>query len=282
MHDARRRGRVWVRRVAVGGCVAAAVIGGCASYANVPEPESSPSVTSPNARQPRAAMTAALQRVLRQYPPGRGTNAFAVNLPPQVSPVNADELIARLGPGAELASPGNRDLPTYHVGRIWIRGAQAKVDVFRPVVELGRGADGVYEQQAITVWLQGGIGPWHTVRTQKWAVGAFPRPEVFEPEIYEGAEPETPAQTPAPAEPAAEPTPQPSPTPDAPPGVRIEPAASGAAATPPAPERQAAPDEAPAAEPPNSWVQEPEPARGPELRSGDESWFSVEPIGEGG
>jgi len=261
MHDAKRwAGRLWVRSLAVGGCGALLLLAGCASYANVPEPESSPSVTSPNARQPRSAMTAALRRVLRQYPPGRGTARFAVNLPARVSPENAADILAALGPGAELATPDNPSLPTYHIGRIWIRAGSAKVDVFRPVVELGRQPDGTYEQQAITVWMEGGLGPWRTIRTQKWAVGAFPRPEFSEPEDYEGATDEYPDH---PAEPEPrETTPVPAP---APPEVEEPPA-----------------DEPAAAKPSESWTEPANPAPAPDGRPGDEPWFKVEPIGDAG
>ncbi len=166
------------------------VAGGCASYANVPEPESPTSVTSPNRRQPKAVMKAALTRVLNQYPPG--TSRYAVGLPEGVSLETIQEILTALGPGAELASAGTSDLPTYAIGRIWIRTGKSKVDIFRPVVELGRRADGTYERQAITVWLEGGLDPWHVTRTQRWAVGAFPRPDVADwPEAPLSEEPES-------------------------------------------------------------------------------------------
>ncbi|MEQ8768886.1 MAG: hypothetical protein RIB60_00100 [Phycisphaerales bacterium] len=149
---------------------------GCASYANVPEPESPASVTSPNRRQPKAVMTASLVRVLDQFPPD--SNRFAVGLPEGVTIETIDEILGALGPGAELTGPETRGLPTYSIGRIWIRSGKSKVDIFRPVTELGPRADGTYERQAITVWLEGGLDPWHVTRTQRWEIGAFPRPDV--------------------------------------------------------------------------------------------------------
>lgn len=268
MHDAKRwAGRLWVRSAAAGGCGLLLLLTGCASYANVPEPESSPSVTSPNARQPRAAMTAALQRVLRQYPPGRGTTRFAVNLPTKVSPENAAEILAALGPGAELATLENAELPTYDIGRIWIRAGSAKVDIFRPVVELGRQADGTYEQQAITVWMEGGLGPWRTVRTQKWAVGAFPRPELSEPEVYEGDAYGAPAEPPASTS-----------WEDGNAGAREDAAPEVVPAPRPTPEPTPDPEPTPT----ESWTAPTTPPPGPAMKSGDETWFKVEPIGEGG
>ncbi len=151
---------------------------GCASYANVPEPDSPASVTSPNRRQPKAVMTEALIRVLSQFPPD--SQRFAVGLPEGVTPETVDEILGALGPGAELAGPRTRDLPTYAIGRIWIRSGKSKVDIFRPVTELGPRSDGSFERQAITVWLEGGLNPWRVTRTQRWEIGAFPRPDVVE------------------------------------------------------------------------------------------------------
>lgn len=121
-------------------------------------------------------MKTALVRVIDRFPPG--TRQFAVGLPEGVSIETIDEILGALGPGAELAGPRTGDLPTYSIGRIWIRSGKAKVDIFRPVSELGPRADGTYERQAITVWLEGGLDPWHITRMQRWEVGAFPRPDV--------------------------------------------------------------------------------------------------------
>ncbi|GJM19609.1 MAG: hypothetical protein DHS20C14_18220 [Phycisphaeraceae bacterium] len=179
-----RHTRVFAGGAALGALIPAIAVGvalplgvaGCASYANVPEPESPASVTSPNRRHPKAVMTASLLRVLRIAPPGGPR--FAVALPAGMTAESAEEILAALGPGAELATYANADLPTYSIGRIWIRSGKSKVDVFRPVIELGRRDDGTFDRQAITVWLEGGVEPWRVVRTQRWEVGAFPRPYV--------------------------------------------------------------------------------------------------------
>ena len=66
--------------------------------------------------------------------------------------------------------------PVYHIGRVWQRGGNAKVDVIRPVFELGTDPNGRYSTQAITVELEGGLGTWRIVRHRGWAVDAVAVP----------------------------------------------------------------------------------------------------------
>ena len=204
--------------------------GGCASYVNVPEPDSPAAVTTPNARQPKAVMAAALQRVITLFPPGPESARFGVALPPGTSAQTTDEVLAALGPQAAPVF-GMTDLPTYTVGRIWIRSGQAKVDIFRPVVELGRQSGGLYEKQAVTVWLEGGLNPWRVRRTQVWEVGAFPNPDIADPF-------DTPYGDAAAAEPEAQPEPAPEPAEEAAPEPETVPAR-------PAPEAERVPEPAP-------------------------------------
>lgn len=232
MHRTRLQSvRIFTLALAAGGAMLG---GGCASYVNVPEPDSPAAVSSPNARQPRAVMATALRRVVTLYPPGPETARYGVALPPGTTAQTTDEILAALGPQAAPVF-GMSDLPTYTVGRIWIRSGKAKVDIFRPVVEIGRQAGGLYEKQAITVWLEGGLDPWRVRRVQVWEIGAFPNPDIADP-----------FETPFGADPAGEP--QPAPEPAAPEAEQAEPP-SGAAAPEADPQPEPAPRPSPAPAP---------------------------------
>lgn len=152
------------------GCAAVVLAGiaGCASYANVPGPESTPAVQDPNRRNPAAVIAEALRVVQRRYPID-GT--YAVEFPPGTTRETAGVALAGMGSGAvhvDDAAPGT---PTYRVGRVWIRSGFAKVDVVRPVVELEPNTAGEYQTRIYTAWLSGGFEPWHVTRIQPWAIG---------------------------------------------------------------------------------------------------------------
>lgn len=71
------------------------------------------------------------------------------------------------------------DRPVFYIGRVWIREQSAQVDVYRPMPELGAGADGRVVYQMVTVRLTGGLQPWRAIHGRAWAPGAFPAPEPY-------------------------------------------------------------------------------------------------------
>jgi hypothetical protein len=172
-----------VARVAAAGTLLAAVglaaslLGGCASYANVPGPDRSVALRDPNERNAREVMAVAIRTVVDRHPAGRPGQAFAVGLPVGMNEKSAGEVLMAVGPEAVRAPVAG--LPTYYIGRVWIRSGFAKVDVLRPVVELGRGADGQYPYQLLTVWQEGGLAPWKATRLQRWGVGSYPRDAIY-------------------------------------------------------------------------------------------------------
>lgn len=154
-----------------------ALITGCTSYTNVPGPGIAPTQQDPNARQASGAVQTALVWAVRRHPvQGR----YILNLPVGTSTETAGSIAARLGPnavvpGAEpIADPA---LPTYHITRVWIRFSEAKVDVVYPMTD----GQGERIQRGVTVWLNGGIGPWRVSRGQYWAPGTVPIPPVWVP-----------------------------------------------------------------------------------------------------
>lgn len=161
----------------VGGAMAALGLlagGGCMGYSNMNTESGTVSVSNPNARTPSEVVRESLRYVVGRYPAG---GRFAVNLVEGTQPNMADFIMRELPAGAELVSPENTELPTYHVGVTRIRMGEAKVDIIRPVVELGVQPGGGYLTQAVTVHLEGGMNPWRVTLMQRWALGAVELPE---------------------------------------------------------------------------------------------------------
>jgi hypothetical protein len=129
----------------------------------------------------------ALSWVTLRYPPVRDAergviyvSAFAINLPEGTSWESAQRVVRRVGRGAEIAAPDNRNLYTYSVTRAIVRGTTAEVDVVRPVPDLGRDADGNPRLQGITVRLVGGTKPWRVLSHRTFPVGIMDVPARFE------------------------------------------------------------------------------------------------------
>ena len=148
---------------------------GCSSYTNINTAEGVGAVTNPNARVPSEVVREALRYVVTRYPAGE---AYAVNLLPNTNTTMGDFITRDLPAGVRIATEDNRDLPTYHVGVTRVRGGVAKVDIIRPVVELGEQPGGGWATQGVTVHMDGGINPWRVERIQRWALGAVDVPEI--------------------------------------------------------------------------------------------------------
>ena len=127
----------------------------------------------------------ALPRVLANYPrPSElGSGSVRVQFPAGMTPGRRASVEARLAEaGFDVDSAVRGDGPdVYHIGRVWRRGGEAKVDVFRPVHELGM-TNGWYPMQVITVeFTGGGLSSWQVTGHRAWAVGAFEPPAWVEP-----------------------------------------------------------------------------------------------------
>ncbi len=163
-------------RTAVGAAilVGTGLLGGCVGYSSYPEVESlAPS--SPNFIQVKPVVEEALREVIERYHPD-WAGAYAVNLPAGMTAAAQEEILEKLGDDARAMTQANAHLPTYSVGRIWVRGAKAKVDVIRPVLEIGPKPDGGIAYQGMTVWLNAGLNPWRVDFVQPWAIGVVEAP----------------------------------------------------------------------------------------------------------
>ncbi len=157
--------------------VSVAIAGGCVSYTNVSGPQSPPSFRSPNHYAAVDVTGVALDWVLARHGPDDGSG-YVVNLPAGMSQENAMKIFADLPSGAVW--PGSADQDSagmFHVGRVWIRASEAKVDVVYPFAKV----DGSMGQRGVTVWLQGGVRDWRVIRGQYWAPGTVSIPAVSVP-----------------------------------------------------------------------------------------------------
>jgi hypothetical protein len=153
----------------------AVLLTGCVSYTNVPVPESAPAFKSANHGQSIMVVTRALETVITQHPV---SGPYVINLPAGTTPESFEKIIADIPDGAIMPYEGmSEDLPVYHIGRIWIRASDAKVDVIYPFTR----ADGIAQDQNVTIWLSGGVRTWRAYREQYWSAGTIPTPPIYVP-----------------------------------------------------------------------------------------------------
>ncbi len=171
--------------------VCAMIAPGCASYSNYPKIESKGLRNDPNSPAIQTALITAVQWVANRYPPGRSPEAvqsavepvsvkvnypIAINLPVGTRRSGYLYVAERIGPEVypltpEIWSSGNP--PVFHITRVWIRMREARIEVLRPMPELGRGPDGNPVYQPVVVRLVGGFSPW---RVEHARHGARQRP----------------------------------------------------------------------------------------------------------
>lgn len=190
---ARKRGGS-MRALGLAGAMALGFTGGCVGYASFPYEEGGKNqfaTQDPNTPPADELIALSLDWVTAKYPP-RGVVAteasYTVNMPKGVRRDVYDRILKRLGDKAAPLTPETAErLPIYHVGRLWVRGREATVDVLRPVMEGPRGPGGSVLYQPITLRIEGGFEPWRVRRHQVWEVGTVPVPELYYRPDYDGA-----------------------------------------------------------------------------------------------
>lgn len=159
---------------------------GCVGYSTY-DPSLGPiDLQTPNQPALEEIMVAGLGWTIQHFPPGtppdlgtigqtaldRGDRAVAISLPSGLSQQQYDSIVSRADANATSwnESPG---LPIYRVGRIWIRGSRASIDIHRPLTD---GASTPDQYQTITVEMKSGYGGWQYERFRAWepGVGALP------------------------------------------------------------------------------------------------------------
>lgn len=161
---------------------ATAFSGGCArEYANYPPIEGDTfAVKDLNSRQMQDAMAAALRWTVLRYPPAGGSQGgemLAINLPPGIGETGYAYVAERVGEGAvPLTEDNAQRLPVYHVTRVWLRGERARVDVVRPLYEMGSKPGGGTVYRGVQLRLGGGWEPWRVTSSSEYEVGVLEAP----------------------------------------------------------------------------------------------------------
>jgi hypothetical protein len=184
--------RTFTTTLLAGALLGVASLSGCVSYTNVPTPESAPAFKSANHFQAIKVARRALQEAVDRYPMTDAQGRYSVNLPVGTTLESAIKITEGLPGEVVLPYEGmDASIPTYHIGRIWIRASDAKVDVLYPA----RSFDGSAFTGNVTVWLNGGVQSWRVARVQHWAPGTIRVPDLYVPlpeEVMKGEAAEMP------------------------------------------------------------------------------------------
>jgi hypothetical protein len=180
--------------------VAAGVLCGLASCQHTATYPSVPTARgfteNPNTPACEQAVVASLQYVASRWTPGqreydesetpRGLPMvpydMVVNLPVGTRKMFYERIPASIGPNVKPATAESiaSGLPVFHVGRVWLRFNTGTVDVYRPVTEVGPGADGQPVYQMISLKLERDFGTqWRVVYPRTWSPGDHAPPPIY-------------------------------------------------------------------------------------------------------
>ncbi len=151
---------------------------GCVGYTTYPPGAGRDAAfNSPNVPPGPEVIYQAVAYATSRYPV---TGAYAVNLPPELDPKRVEYIFDLLDdPDAGVLSPEAEAArtPVYHVGRVWIRGVHAEVDVFRPVLDIP-GPAGAEVTQMVTLTLRSNFASrWRVTGSRSSAIGLHEAPD---------------------------------------------------------------------------------------------------------
>jgi hypothetical protein len=175
---------------------------GCVGYTTYSLEPGSIAPTGPNSLGVNDVILTGTKWVIDRYPPsGRpnplrepgtpvATETFALNLPYGLNEESTRVILRQLGPGAQPMLEEHRSLPIYHVAYLRIRGDEADMHVFRPLMVLGVNQAGQPAYQEMRLKLRGGARRWFVEYGLNWTPGTGQAPELNivnrprEPEEY--------------------------------------------------------------------------------------------------
>lgn len=171
-------------------------IGGCVGYTTYPAPVTGESAdaafNSPNVPPAPDVIYTALAYAVERFPVG---GAYAINLPPELDEKRVEYIFNLLDdPNARRLTRETADLPVFHVSRIWIRGASAEVDIFRPVTDIP-GPDGGAVTQMVTLNLKSNFTRWRVDASRSAAIGLATPPKLHFADAPKSETTSAPAQT---------------------------------------------------------------------------------------
>lgn len=156
---------------------------GCASYGNYPPIGEDVAENDPNVAPMPEITAAAVRWLVRKYPV---EGPYVVNLPAGMERNTAESVLARIGdPNARLVMPSTKNLPAYHVTKLWLRQFHSTVDVLRPVTDMPASSESgskAINYQLFTIKLKGGglHGAWRVEAVPRaWPIGTYEPPMLF-------------------------------------------------------------------------------------------------------
>ena len=170
--------------------LAVSSLSGCVGYNVYPPMEGEHGFTNVNSDPFPPLMTESLKWTVLRYPPNEhgeynepaagnvGVNQFAINLPPGVNRQLGERIAKNVGMGAQPMLPGNDNLPTYSIARVWVKGDEAKVDIVRPVFNVAFDGHGAPVTQGITIRLRGGLEQWRVTSHRLWSYNSMAVPAI--------------------------------------------------------------------------------------------------------
>jgi len=167
----------------IAGALAACAVwltAGCVGYATYPAAEGQTAWAGANAPPITEATIAALawaaeRTELPETPESEPAAAF--NHYPGVSRSTYEFVSRRVGDRLAPLSMATIERPRFHVVQVRLRGADAEVDLLRPVTNMPRGPEGRYPLEPLTLHLESAAGRWRVERRQSFAIGSQQPPE---------------------------------------------------------------------------------------------------------
>jgi hypothetical protein len=166
------------------------MLSGCVSWASYPASPGETAIKDPNQPAVEETMMAGLKWAVIKHPPvdAKGERVAggraAVNLPPGVKPKVYRRVAEAAGSGVEPLTEANKDLPTYHVKAVRLRGDEGQIIILCPATTLGEAPGGGPIYQEVRLGIAGGLGPWRVTSFREWGPGPseVPVPNYYAPE----------------------------------------------------------------------------------------------------
>jgi len=138
--------------------LAALLLGGCATYVNIPAQPGMWASSNPNESTVQNIVIAALTEVLEDR---QSEERYRVRLPEGSSDATYNYVIARLPKGARPA-PFVAEGDLYSIAGVYVRAREGQVDIARPAAAEGR--------ELVSVYLRYYLDGWHPYRVRPWRI----------------------------------------------------------------------------------------------------------------
>jgi len=157
----------------------------CVGYETHPPLDGQRTLRQPNSPLVTKPIEAALKWVILRYPPegdaftGPENTPIAFSLPEGFSADSYRSILQGLPRNVAPATETNAILPTYIIERVWVRGDEARVDLFRPMTATPPDPASTSQtpiHQLIRIELRGGLKPWNVTAHRTFLPGAFQTP----------------------------------------------------------------------------------------------------------